>query len=215
MFEAWLIIGPTGSGKTPLGEALELAGWNGRRCLHFDLGEELRRIAAGRDVPPGLSSGEREVIGRVLRKGELFEDRQAPLVRKIIDDFLRRRGAREADLLLLNGWPRHPGQARDLEAIARVRRIVFLNAPAAVLRERIRTDAGGDRAGRRDDSAGEVEAKLALFEERTRPLLAHYAAAGVPIVPLDASPTDSAEDLLRALRRAGEREGPGPRNGPE
>ena len=69
MFEAWLIIGPTGSGKTPLGEALELAGWNGRRCLHFDLGEELRRIAAGRDVPPGLSSGEREVIGRVLRKG--------------------------------------------------------------------------------------------------------------------------------------------------
>ena len=35
------------------------------------------------------------------------------------------------------------------------------------------------------------------------------------LAALDAGPADSAEDLLRALRRAGEREGSAPRNGPE
>ena len=42
---ALLLIGPTGSGKTPLGELLERSGLWGRPCRHFDFGERMRRIA--------------------------------------------------------------------------------------------------------------------------------------------------------------------------
>ena len=41
---AILLLGPTGSGKTPLGELMERRGFGGRRCRHFDLGDRLRRF---------------------------------------------------------------------------------------------------------------------------------------------------------------------------
>ncbi len=43
--KAILLLGPTGSGKTPLGQALEKKGLAGRRCVHFDFGANLREIA--------------------------------------------------------------------------------------------------------------------------------------------------------------------------
>ena len=46
--DAILLLGPTGSGKTPLGAALEEHGVCGRQCLHFDFGENLRACAEGR-----------------------------------------------------------------------------------------------------------------------------------------------------------------------
>ncbi|MCX7427258.1 MAG: hypothetical protein NTW96_16720 [Planctomycetia bacterium] len=42
--DAMLLLGPTGSGKTPLGDLLERRGLGGRRCVHFDFGAHLRRI---------------------------------------------------------------------------------------------------------------------------------------------------------------------------
>ncbi len=202
MFEAWLIVGPTGAGKTPLGNVLERSGWNGRRCFHFDFGSELRKVDAGMENVLGLSVDDRDVIRRVLREGVLFEDGQSSLVGKIFDDFLRRRGARVSDLLLLNGWPRHLGQARDLEAVAVVRRIVLLNAPAETIRERIRTDAAGDRLIREDDSPDEVEKKFSLYEERTIPLVGYYAVQGIPVTTLDVAAETSAADLRRELLRS-------------
>ncbi|MCX6565481.1 MAG: nucleoside monophosphate kinase [Candidatus Aminicenantes bacterium] len=198
-FDAWLLVGPTGAGKTPLGNFLERSGWNGRRCLHFDFGAELRKADAGAENVPGLSGEDRNVIRQVLRDGALFEDRHSSLVRKIFDDFLRRRGAQALDLLLLNGWPRHLGQARDLETFAVVRRIVLLNAPAETIRERIRTDAAGDRSVREDDSPDEVEIKFTLYEERTRPLVGYYAAKGIPVTTLEVAAETSAADLHRDL----------------
>jgi len=209
MFDAWLLVGPTGAGKTPLGDVLERSGWNGRRCLHFDFGAELRKVDAGGDNVLGLSVEDRDVIREVLLKGALFEDRNSPLVRKIFDDFLRRRGAQASDLLLLNGWPRHLGQARDLETIAVVRRIVLLNAPAETVRERVRTDAAGDRSVREDDSPDEVEKKFSLYEERTRPLVGYYAAKGIPVTSLDVAAETSAADLHRAILRSADGPGPG------
>ena len=42
---AVLILGSTGSGKTPLGEYIEQNGLNGIKCHHFDFGACLRRIS--------------------------------------------------------------------------------------------------------------------------------------------------------------------------
>ena len=43
---ALLLVGPTGSGKTPLGNWLEQNGLRGVRAHHFDFGTNLRRVVA-------------------------------------------------------------------------------------------------------------------------------------------------------------------------
>jgi adenylate kinase family enzyme len=208
MIDAVLLIGPTGAGKSPLGEALERTGWIGRRCLHIDFGARLREAGSNTDIVPGLSVREREDIRAVLTGGGLLEDGQFEIARKILTDFLRRNNAKPGDLLILNGLPRHAGQARDLEATAEIRRVVVLEASPETIRRRIRTNAAGDRAERGDDSPAEVERKLALFKERTEPLIAFYAEKGVPVVCLDVGPETTAKELLGRLGQRFERETP-------
>ena len=48
LFKAVLLVGPTGCGKSPLGQLLERLGLKGMRCLHFDFGKRLRKINAER-----------------------------------------------------------------------------------------------------------------------------------------------------------------------
>ncbi len=43
---AILLLGPTGTGKTPLGNVLAVRGWRGLPCLHFDFGANLRELVA-------------------------------------------------------------------------------------------------------------------------------------------------------------------------
>ena len=43
---AVLLLGPTGAGKSPLGDWLEARGLWGRPCHHFDFGANLRAIVA-------------------------------------------------------------------------------------------------------------------------------------------------------------------------
>jgi len=199
MIDAFLLIGPTGSGKTPLGEALEKAGWAGRRCLHFDFGARLRDAGSRPESVLALSAEERDVVRAVLRDGALLEDRHFGIARKILEDFLREKSATSGDRLILNGLPRHAGQARDIEIIAVVVRVILLTASPATIRDRIRSNAAGDRSERGDDTPAEVERKLALYEERTKPLVDHYETKKVPIVRLTIGPTTSADDLLEAL----------------
>lgn len=199
--DAWLLIGPTGAGKTPLGGLLERSGVSGRRCLHFDFGAELRRIEARPEEAPDLSAAERGVIGDVLRRGALLEERHFPIARKILRRFLQENAGTGSDLLILNGWPRHLGQALDLEETAAVVRVVVLEAGPATIRERILTDAAGDRAERADDSPEEIERKSVLYAERTEPLIGYYAARNVPVTRLEIRPETTAGDLFRDLLR--------------
>lgn len=41
-YAAMVLLGPTGSGKTPLGHVFAARGFLNRRCAHFDFGENLR-----------------------------------------------------------------------------------------------------------------------------------------------------------------------------
>ena len=112
--EAILLLGPTGSGKTPLGEYLEQAPlWN-RRCHHFDFGANLRAVVAG-DEAGSFTAEEIRILRRVLEEGILLEAEQFPLAARILDAFIARNGVRAADLLVLNGLPRHLEQARAME----------------------------------------------------------------------------------------------------
>ena len=199
-----LLLGPTGSGKTPLGAEIERRGLAGRRCVHFDFGANLRSIAAD---PPGrgrLTSAEVEAVRAALAAGALFEDRDLPMIVKIVEGFAAERRLGPGTLLILNGLPRHAGQAEGLAGIMDVREVVSLEASAAVIRERMKLDPGGDRSERGDDSVEAVEGRIADFLKRTRPLVEHYRRRGVPVrvIPVTASMT-AAEmyDVLASASR--------------
>lgn len=197
--EAVLILGPTGSGKTPLGRCLRARGLPGRRVLHFDFGERLRRAAADPGAVPALSAAERGVALRVLAEGALLEDGEFSIAEKLLEDFLAEVSPGEDTLLVLNGLPRHAGQAERLAASVSVRAVIILDAEPRVLEERVRKDAGGDRQGRLDDSASEIRTRVKIYRSRTLPLVAHYKKRGAAIIAETVRPTDTGEDLFNRL----------------
>lgn len=192
---AILLIGPTGCGKTPLGECFERGGWRGKRCAHFDFGCQLRQVASEGSVADRLSVGERAFIGEVLQSGALLEDEQFHIAEKILRSFAEQREIGTDGYLLLNGLPRHAGQAADVDRVAAVELVIHLRCTPEMVRRRIRTDAGGDRAGRVDDGDRLVARKLEIFRERTAPLLDHYRLLGVPVEEVEVTEETEPEQI--------------------
>jgi len=180
---AVLLLGPTGSGKTPLGDLIEAGGLAGARWHHFDFGEHLR--AAAHAAEQVLSTSELDVVRRVLHDGALLEDRHFPIAAKILRAFIRRRLVADNDWIVLNGLPRHAGQADDVEEIVYVSGVIELACTPEVVRHRILGNTGGDRTGRIDDDTAAVERKLRIYRDRTVPLLDHYRRAGAVIVTVN------------------------------
>jgi len=202
-----LLVGPTGSGKTPLGDELERRGFLGRRCLHFDFGANLRAAAAGRVDDHRLTESELETIRRSLTTGALFEADDMPMIVKILTGFAASRRLDPASLLVLNGLPRHRDQAQSLYSVVAVERVISLEADAAVIAERIRRDPGLDRAARTDDDLGAVARRLAVFHERTAPLLDFYRGRSVPVTSVRVSASMAAAAIYDATVRAVRGEG--------
>jgi adenylate kinase family enzyme len=196
---AVLILGPTGSGKTPLGDLLERRGLRGRRCHHFDFGEQLRRASAGAAREAVLSGEERECVRGLLAEGALLEDAQFGIAAKLLGAFLAGRDPGEGDLVVLNGLPRHAGQAARVDELLAVEEVVFLSCTPEVVRERISADVGGDRAGRTDDSGGEIAGKLEIFAGRTAPLVEHYRRRGAELRELRVGAATLASQLVAQL----------------
>ena len=176
-----LLLGPTGVGKSPLGDEISRGGLFGRRCHHLDFGSELRGAVtdAGRSVL--YTRDELDFIHGVLEQGLLLENEHFPLAIKIISLFLNRSGFSWDDVLVLNGIPRHAGQARDMATIAKIHALCVLDCSADVVLSRILSNVGGDRTERKDDNRGLIEKKLAIFRERTAPLIEHYEQQGGPV----------------------------------
>ena len=226
---ALLLVGPTGSGKTPLGEVLAARGLGGRRCLHFDFGAELRRAAADES---DLSEKDRTFIRRVLEEGALLEPERYPVAERLLTAFLRRHfpepttghdpplrsqadagevagqgGVRSEDprqepasLLVLNGLPRHVQQAEAMHSFVDIRAVVELCCSPETVLERVRRNTGGDRSGRVDDDAPLVRRKLALYEQRTAPLVAHYRRKGASVLRVAVDVETTPERLAEVIR---------------
>ena len=198
--EAIVLLGPTGAGKTPLGDCLEHHGWNKQRCRHFDFGEHLRLIDGGRLHVCELTSADRATIRRLLRDGVLLEDRQFHIAAAILRDFIRRR-VRPGTLVILNGLPRHIGQARKISRLLRITQIIALTCTPAVTATRIRANSGGDRAGRSDDSCAAIARKLQWYRRRTKPLLDYYRTLGIPIRTIRITAATTPAQILHMKRR--------------
>lgn len=201
--EAILILGPTGSGKTPLGEVLEERGLWGRRCLHFDFGANLREIVAGNRPDELVTSVDIALLRRMLREGLLLEDQHFPLAARILRRFVARRAPPGASWIVLNGLPRHLGQAQAMEAVVEVRMVVYLACPAQVVAGRIEGNVGGDRERREDDVPEAVRRRLKIFTQRTAPLLDYYRSRQVRIETLEVGPRTTAEETWRAIESSG------------
>ncbi len=199
MNEAILLIGPTGSGKTPLGGVLENRGLHGRRCLHFDFGESLRNVARRAEPPEESNAKEHRFLRDVLEKGALLEDEHFYLAERLYRRFLDRSKATSDDMIVLNGLPRHVGQARAVDAMLRVTAVVRLICSAETVFERLRTNAGGDRTQRTDDDVKPVRRKLALFDAGTALLVDYYRSRGTAIRTIQVGPTTTAEQAWEVL----------------
>lgn len=196
-----LLVGPTGSGKSPLGDELEQRGLRGRRCLHFDFGANLRAIAAAPEGTSGFGTAEVLAIRTSLATGALFEDRDIALIIKVLQRFVAARDWTPGSLLILNGLPRHRGQAKLLAGAVTVERVIVLDAGAGVIRERIRLDPGGDRAGRTDDTLEAIGRRMADYRTRTMPLVEFYRERGVPVSVISVTAGMSAAEMHEALER--------------
>ena len=194
-YQAILLVGPTGSGKTPFGAFCEENGIHRRPCIHFDFGAELRRIAACTDMAPGFSCDDLTFIRQVLTEGRLLENEHFHIAKKIIHLFLQEKHRSADSFILLNGLPRHIGQARDMEAIVDVREVICLACRPEVVYDRIRRNTGGDRIGRTDDALNAIQNKLAVFQDRTVPLLEHYRNKGAKITDITIDSDHTAADV--------------------
>ncbi len=197
-----LLLGPTGVGKSPLGDLLEERGLYGLRLLHFDFGHELRAIARG-EQRDGILSSERLFIQKVLEDGLLLEDEHFYLAVKILKAFLSFKKAQGNEILVMNGLPRHHGQARDLAPIIHIPLVVVLEASFEEILERIHKDVGGDRKGRTDDKIELIYKKWLTYRDRTRPLMEFYQKQGAKVLKLlvgrHTKPGETYRSLVDAL----------------
>ncbi|WP_457756134.1 nucleoside monophosphate kinase [Thermodesulfatator indicus] len=181
MLKGILLLGPTGVGKSPLGDLLEKTGLYGHKCLHFDFGRELRTIAKGayrHDILPS----ERIFIKKVLEEGLLLENEHFYLAEKILSAFLKARVYSGREILIMNGLPRHEGQAKALARKISIRLVVRIEASFEEILERIHRNTGGDRKGRDDDYIELIYRKWQIYKDRTRPLIEFYQKNGAKIL---------------------------------
>jgi adenylate kinase family enzyme len=196
---ALLLVGPTGAGKTPLGTLLEAKGLWGRRCLHFDFGANLRRCAQMEGPDAVLTADERAFVRMVLETSALLEDKDFPVARKIFLDYCARRDVGPENLVVLNGLPRHVGQAEAMEPLAAVELVANLACEPEMVLARIRANAGGDRAGRTDDTLDAIRQKLLTYTHRTTHLLTYYVKRGVRIVTVPVEAESTAAEMRARL----------------
>jgi adenylate kinase family enzyme len=195
-----LLLGPTGAGKTPLGERIAAQGLWGHRWLHFDFGAQMRRAVTGRQANGFLSPEDLEFLGQVLDRGVLLEDHQFPIAKRIFESFLAASHAGPEHAVVLNGLPRHAGQAEAMEALVSVRAVVELVCTPEVVVQRIASNVGGDRTGRPDDQPEAVRRKLEIYAARTAPLIAHYRQRSVPILPVQVGAGMNDAQMFEILR---------------
>ena len=172
-YKALLLIGATGTGKTPFGEQLETQNLWGKRYHHFDFGQQLRSAAEGRQKL--LASEDTERIKSLLKSNSLLEDSYFHIAEKILKQFIQNNTlSPENDIIIFNGLPRHAGQADALLSVVDIELVIYFAASASIIKDRIAYNSGGDRTERTDDSVEEIENKLVIFRKNTRPLIDYY-----------------------------------------
>jgi adenylate kinase family enzyme len=140
-------------------------------------------------------------VQKVLTEGALLEDETFYIAQAILQAFLVEHGVGDQDRVVLNGLPRHAGQARDVAQVLDVQMVIALECTAEVVHARIAGNTGGDRSERRDDSVAEIARKLKIYSARTHPLLDHYRAEGVQLRLVSVGANTTPAEIVTMLNK--------------
>ena len=191
-----VLLGRQGSGKGTQGTRLAVH----FQIAHISTGEMLRNaIRLGTPVGKAVQS--------TIDQGQLVDDE---LIGSLVKGRLGEADARTRGYLL-DGFPRTLPQAHALDEIARARPInvvIDLDVPREIVTARLSARLAVEH--RADDSPAAVERRLALYEEQTAPLIAHYRKQGV-LTQVDGvgSPDEVFARLVAAVGSATGVTGPG------
>lgn len=173
-----VMLGPPASGKgTQASRIADLY-----RVPHLSTGALLRE-----EVRRSTDLGRH--VGATLARGELVDD-------DTVVPVVRRELARARSGWVLDGFPRTLAQAQALDHDRGLPPdlVVYLEVTEDVLAVRVRGRARKER--RADDSAETLRRRLAVFEERTAPLLDYYKGRGL-LTRVDGTlPMDEVTDAI-------------------
>ncbi len=162
--EVVLLMGPPGAGKGT--QAAKLAGTRALRKL--STGDMLRsHVAKGTDLG-------RKAEG-IMRAGELVPD---DLIIAMVESEL---AAMKPVRVLLDGFPRTPGQAAALDELLRAQGVALTAAVALEVEEDELVRRLSGRAaeeGRSDDSEDVVRNRMDVYRRQTQPLIDYYGEQG-------------------------------------
>lgn len=200
-YSATLLIGPTASGKTPLGNLIAERGLPDGSYVHFDFGQQLREIQRERGARAVLSARDCQLVEEVLRSGRLLTPEETPLAMTVLRWFLDTLpNAHSVPMkIVLNGLPRTVHQARAMAGLIEVQRVVLLQSTQEVTWVRIQSNVGGDRGARVDDTRDLVAFKFRQYLAETQPLVEYFRSQRVPIVELRVLADSRPEELWQLL----------------
>jgi adenylate kinase len=189
-----LLLGPQGSGKGT--QAQRIAASYG--LPHIATGDMLRQaIAAGTDL------GKR--VKPILERGELVPD---DLMIEVIRDRLAADDV--DDGFVLDGFPRTIEQAEALDRMLREidktpTVVLLLEVPEDECVKRLIKRA--QQENRTDDTPEAIRTRLALYREKTEPLVEYYRAQGNLVAIHGDRPVDEVfDEIQQALEQAAVRQ---------
>lgn len=163
--EVLLLMGPPGAGK-------------GTQAARLAEAESLRKISTGDMLRAHVA--ERSELGTkaeaIMKAGELVpDDLIVAMVRSEVE-------AMDEIRMLLDGFPRTPGQARSLDELlaefgTEMTAAVLLEVPEDELVRRLVLRA--EEEGREDDDEDTVRKRMEVYRASTRPLIEFYESRGL------------------------------------
>ncbi|WP_027892156.1 adenylate kinase [Calidithermus chliarophilus] len=164
MGEAVIFLGPPGAGKGT--QAKRLAAEKGYRQL--STGDILRSHIA-RDTELGRK------VGPILDRGDLVPD---DLILELVKEEI---AAMPTPRIIFDGFPRTYAQAEALDRLLKelgveLRGVLLVDVPREELIKRLLGRAEAE--GRSDDNEATIRNRLAVYEEKTQPLVEYYARTG-------------------------------------
>lgn len=183
-----LLLGPPGAGKGTQAQVLV----RDLGIPQISTGDMLRAaVAAGSDVGREARS--------YMDAGKLVPDE---VVIGVADERLAQSDA--ADGFILDGFPRTVAQAEALDRLlesrgSKLERVVALRVDTDELVERLARRASIE--GRSDDNEAAIRTRMAEYEAKTAPLLAHYRQRGVLVDVDGLGEVEQVADRIRAAIR--------------
>ncbi len=149
-----IFLGPPGAGKGTQAEIISKK-------------YNIKKISTGDILRSEMENGTElgKLAKRYMEKGELVPDE---IMIKIIDIHTK-----NLESFILDGFPRTLNQAKELEKITKIDKVIYINVPDEEIKKRLLA------RGRLDDKPEVIENRIKVYREQTQPLIDYYKNKGI------------------------------------